>query len=43
MRTATASPQTWLRPLVHGLLLLLAPALLWANTLENIDFTTLPG
>ncbi len=43
MRTATASPQSWLRTLAHGLLLLLAPALLWANTLEDIDFTTLPG
>ena len=43
MRTNTASPNPWLRILAHGLLLLLAPALLWANTLEDIDFTTLPG
>ncbi len=43
MRTNTASPTHWLRILAHGLLLLTAPALLWANTLEDIDFTTLPG
>ncbi len=43
MRTNTASPNPWLRILAHGLLLLMAPALLWANTLEDIDFTTLPG
>ena len=43
MRTNTASLNPWLRILAHGLLLLTAPALLWANTLEDIDFTTLPG
>ena len=43
MRTNTAFPNHWLRILAHGLLLLAAPAILWANTLEDIDFTTLPG
>jgi len=43
MRTNTASLNHWLRILAHGLLLLTAPVILWANTLEDIDFTTLPG
>ena len=43
MRTNPASFTPWLRRLIHGLLLLILPAVPWANTLEDIQFTTLPG
>ncbi len=42
MRTITAPVTSWLRILGLGLLLAL-PATLRANTLEDIEFTTLPG
>ncbi len=43
MRTNTAPFTPWLRRLIPGLLLLTLPAVLWANTLKDIEFTTLPG
>lgn len=43
MRTNPAPFTLWLRSLIHGLLLLTLPAVVWANTLEDIQFTTLPG